>query len=85
MKLELPEEAFTGALGYGKSYQARTLLKMDDDTSVRIFPVEVQVDYLLNQISAEDLEHFVRPVCKDLNKRTHPTLDHQDPESPLST
>ena len=64
-----------------------SLLKMDDDTSVRdISELEVQVDYLLNQISAEDLEHFVRPVYqKILNKRTHPTLDHQDPESPLST
>lgn len=61
-----------GLSGYGKSYQeARTLLKIDDDDSVRdISELEVQVDYLLNQISAEDLEHFVRPIYqKILNKK----------------
>lgn len=61
-----------GLSGYRKSYQeARTLLKINGNDPVRnISVLEVQVDYLLNQISQDDLEHFVQPIYqKILNKK----------------
>lgn len=62
----------SGLSGYRKSYQeARTLLKINGNDPIRnISELEVQVDYLLNQISQDDLEHFVQPIYrKILNKK----------------
>ena len=57
-----------GLSGYRKSYQeARTLLKINAYDGIRDIKVmEVKVDYLLNQIGREELEHFVEPIYRKL-------------------
>ena len=57
-----------GLSGYRKSYQeARSLLKINAHDGIRdINVMEVTVDYLLNQIGGEELEHFVRPIYQKI-------------------
>jgi len=61
-----------GLSGYGKSFQeARSLLEIKSEASIKnISELDVQVDYLLNQINDYNLEHFIQPVYKKIiNKK----------------
>lgn len=56
-----------GLSGYAKSFQeAKTLLKISDKPTQSIGDLDVQVDYLLNQIAPYELEHFIHSIYENI-------------------